>query len=98
MMEVYDNVLKNHQKLWKESSQLRIKYTQNILKTFAVPQGSVELSQHNLFFGNRLPNRIYLAFVEQDAYNGNFKKNPFNFEQADIREAYLSINGISQLN
>ena len=96
MMEVYDDVLKNHQKLWKESSQLRIKYTQNILKTFAVPKGNVELSHHNLFFGNRLPNRIYLAFVEQDAYNGDFRENPFNFEQADIREAYLSINGISQ--
>ena len=34
-LEVYPDVMKNHQKLLKESAGLRIKYTQNILKTFA---------------------------------------------------------------
>ena len=53
-------MLKNHQKLQKESGALKIKYTQNVLKTFAVPAGAVELKQHNLFFGNCLPDRVYL--------------------------------------
>ena len=95
-LEVYPDVMKNHQKLLKESAGLRIKYTQNILKTFAVPAGAVELKQHNLFFGNRLPDRVYLAFVEQESYNGNISKNPFNFETAGMSEASLIVNGMSE--
>ena len=74
----------------------KIKYTQNILKSFAVPKGSVQLTHHNLFFGNRLPDRVYLAFVEQEAYNGHVNKNPFNFETAGMREASLLVNGASE--
>ena len=96
LLEVFPDVLKNHQKLHKENGMVRIKYTQNVLKTFAVPTGSVELKQHNLFFGNRLPNRLYLAFVEQDAYNGDAQKNPFNFETALMHEAALIVNGVPE--
>ena len=96
LLEVQHDVMKNHQKMTKESSGLRIKYTQNMLKTFAVPEGSVELKQHNLFFGNRLPDRVYLAFVEQDAYNGNMNKNPYVFENAEMSEASLIVNGVCE--
>ena len=96
LMEVSPDVMENHLKLLKESSGLRIKFTQNILKTFAVPTGAVELKQHNLFFGNRLPERVYLVFVEQDAYNGNINKNPFCFETAGMSEASLLVNGVSE--
>ena len=95
MLEVHPDVLKNHFKLAKENG-IRIKFTQNILKTFAVPIGSVEMKQHNLFFGSRLPDRVYLAFVEQDAYNGNIYSNPFNFVSANMQEASLIVNGISE--
>lgn len=95
-LELQPDVMKNHQRMLKETGSLRIKYTQNVLKTFAVPTGSVELKQHNLFFGNRLPDRVYLAFVEQDAYNGNIFKNPFNFENANMSEASLIVNGVPE--
>lgn len=96
LLEVFPHVFKNHQKLQKEAGALKIKYTQNVLKTFAVPAGAVELKQHNLFFGNRLPDRVYLAFVEQEAYNGDCLKNPFNFETAGMKEAALIVNGVSE--
>ena len=96
LLEVFPQVLKNHQKLQKESGSVKIKYTQNVLKTFAVPTGAVELKQHNLYFGNRLPDRVYLAFVEQEAYNGDALKNPFNFETVGMKEAALIVNGVSE--
>ena len=96
LLEVFPQVLSNHQKLLKESGGLKMKYTQNVLKTFAVPKGSVELKQHNLFFGKRLPDRVYITFVEQDAYNGNDKKNPFYFETVGMKEAALIVNGVSE--
>ena len=97
-LEVSPGVLKNHQKELKDAGLLKIKYTQNVMKSFAVPSGSVELKQHNLFFGNRLPNRLYLAFVEQSAYNGDALKNPFNFVTAGMKDAAIVVNGISEPN
>ena len=96
LLEVFPQILKNHQKLQKDGGAIRIKYTQNVLKTFAVPKGSVELKQHNLFFGNRLPDRVYITFVEQEAYNGDSKKNPFYFETVGMKEAALIVNGVSE--
>ena len=98
MLEVTPSVLKNHMKQLKDAGSLKMKFTQNVLKSFTVPEGSTELKSHNLFFGNRLPNRVYLAFVEQTAYNANDTKNPFNFETAGMKEASLIINGISEPN
>ena len=96
VMELYEPVLQNHFKQVKSSNQLNIKYTKNVMKTFTVPTGSVELKQHNLFFGNCLPNRVYLAFVEQEAFNGSLGKNPFYFERADMREACLVVNSLNE--
>ena len=97
-LEVSPSVLRNHMKQLKNDGSLKLKICQNVLKSFTVPTGSTELKSHNLFFGNRLPNRVYLAFVEQTAYNGDDKKNPFNFETAGMKEASLIINGISEPN
>ena len=98
MLEVSPAVFKDHMKMLKDTGVLKMKFTQNVMKSFAVPTGSTELKSHNLFFGNRLPNRVYLAFVEQSAYNGDEKKNPFNFETAGMKEASLIINGVSEPN
>jgi len=96
LLEVYPDVLKHHLKMVKEVGACKIKYTRNTIKSFAVPKGSVEMKSHNLFFGSKLPNRVYLAFVEQDNYNGTPYSNPFNFEVANCKEASLLVNGISE--
>ena len=75
---------------------VQIKYTQNVFKTFAVPTNQTELKHHNLFFGSHLPDKCYVAIVEQDSYNGDAKKNPFNLEMANFKEAYLVVNGIKE--
>ena len=99
LLEIYGDVLENHFKELKAAGgTLRIKYTQNSLKTFAVPKNSIEMKSHNLFFGSKLPNRVYVAFVEQNAFNGDSKLDPFNFEVANMREACLIVNGVSEPN
>ena len=95
LLEVNDVVLTNHYKLC-EKNPLHIKYTKNVLKTFTSPKGSFDMSHHNLFYGNNLPNRLYIMFVEQEAFNGNITKNPFNFETANVRECSLLVNSIHE--
>jgi hypothetical protein len=40
-----------------------------------------------------LPKRIVFAFVESDAFSGNFKKNPFNFKHFNLTKVSVSIDG-----
>ena len=48
LLEVHPNILQNHFKQQKSCNGIiDIKYTQNVMKTFAVPKGSFELKQHN---------------------------------------------------
>ena len=84
-LEVAPEILKNFNDKYgnrEKSPPLKIKYTQNVLKSFAVPANQTELKHHNLFFGSHLPDKKYVCIVEQEAYNGDPNKNPFNFETA----------------
>ena len=98
-LEVTPKILKNHyDKYVKADNPLKIKFTENVLKTFAVPQHSFEMTHHNLFFGNHLPEKVYSVVVEQAAFNGDIRKNPFFFETAGIKEAYLTVNSVNEPN
>ena len=50
-----------------------------ICKTFTVPAGNLNCSQENLFAG-QLPLRLVIGCVDNDAFNGSYVKNPFNFK------------------
>ena len=43
----------------------------------------------------KLPKQIILGFIDHTAYSGNFKNNPFAFENFDINGLCLRINGVS---
>lgn len=92
VLEVYDDVLNHFYSEMKRNSEMHIKYTKNVMKSFTVPTGSIELRHHNLFFGSDLPNRIYVIMVEQESFNGSMQKNPFYLESSNMREASLTIN------
>ena len=40
-----------------------------------------------------LPNRVVLALVDSDAYNGAYNKNPFNFKHFNLSKVSFSIDG-----
>ena len=42
-----------------------------------------------------LPKRIVVGMVDGEAYTGNFKKNPFNFQNFNIESINIEINGES---
>ena len=73
-----------------------VPYTKNVFKTYPITQGNYDLSNHNLFFGNRLPERVYIMMVDQDRFNGNKKKSPYMFEFMDMKDACLMVNGVSE--
>ena len=60
-------------------------------KVFSAPRGNYSGNQPNIFQG-KLPDRIFIGMVDSTAFNGSFKKNPFNFKP---RYEWLIVSGIS---
>ena len=62
-----------------------------VCKTFTVPQGNFNFSQENLFTG-QMPTRIVLGCVDNDAYNGVYGKNPFNFKHLNLSQLTIYLD------
>ena len=58
------------------------------IKVQTLAQGSKNHTVDNLILG-QMPKRIMIGFVSNTAYNGDFMKNPFNFQNFNLN--YLSI-------
>src|SRR6218665_376670 len=46
-----------------------------VCKTFTIPAGNLDATQESLFTG-QLPTRIVIGCVDNEAFNGSYKKNP----------------------
>ena len=66
--------------------------TRSTPKVFTVPRG--QQSQHidNAFLGE-IPKRIAICMMDNDSYNENYKKNPFNFHHYNLTQIGVSVNG-----
>ena len=66
--------------------------TRTTPKVFTVPRG--QQSQHidNAFLGE-IPKRIAVCMMDNDSYNGHYKKNPFNFKHYNLTQIGISVNG-----
>ena len=58
------------------------------MRVFSAAQGSLSFAEDNLFL-DKLPNRLVLAFVRADAYNGTYARNPFHFQHFNVN--YLAL-------
>ncbi|GFY22015.1 uncharacterized protein F54H12.2 [Trichonephila clavipes] len=59
-----------------------------VCKVFSLPQSSYSFIQDNVFSG-QMPKRLVLACVDNDAFNGNYKKSPFEFNHY-----YMNLLGV----
>jgi len=66
-----------------------------ICKTFTVPAGFLDVSHEKLFSG-QIPSRLVIGLVRNDAFNGAFARNPFNFQHFNLNEITVYIDGQQQ--
>src|SRR6266568_8913563 len=66
-----------------------------ICKTFTIPRGNLDFAQENLFSG-QLPTRLVVGVVNNAAFNGNYGRNPFNFQHYDLSQLKVYLDGQSQ--
>ena len=59
---------------------------------FTVPRG--QQSQHiDTAFLGEIPKCIAICMMDNDSYNGNYKKNPFNFQHYNLTQIGISVTG-----
>ena len=63
-------------------------------KVFSIPRGNLSLTEDNIFQG-QVPNRVIVAMVDNDAFNGSFVKNQFNFKHYQTNFLALYLDGAS---
>ena len=61
-------------------------------KSFIIPAGNPSLMKDNVFSG-LVPKTFVFGLVESEAFNGAYKKNPYNFQHFNISSVGLSVNG-----
>ena len=62
------------------------------LLTYTIPAGQLSYTKDNLFM-DISPKMILIAMVDNDAYNGSIKKNPFHFKNYDLNKLVLYRDG-----
>ena len=64
----------------------------SITKVISIPGGTMSLNKDHIFLG-QLPKRVVVGLVDNDAFNGSYDKNPFNFKNYGMTSIVLSVGG-----
>lgn len=78
--------------LTKYNAHYPISHTELI--NFTIPAGQKSYIKDRLF-PHQLPKLVIIGMIENEAYNGDIKKNPFNFQHFDLTSIGLYRNGES---
>ena len=62
-------------------------------RTQSLAAGSTMFTWDNLFQGQR-PNQVVLGFVKSKALSGDYKSNPFHFQNCNIQNICLYVDGV----
>ena len=69
-------------------------YLRSEIKTVSIASGQYSFSADDMFQG-LVPSKLIVGLVSSAAYNGDYAKNPFNFQHYDCNSVGLYIDGHS---
>ena len=64
------------------------------VKRFTIPRGVHDFTHDDLFQG-MIPTRLFVGMVSNEALNGTYRKNPFNFKHFGVNHVECIIDGES---
>lgn len=86
-----DILIAHHKTL--EYTNAKYHYKRCEIKSFTIPENGKSLNLNNIVLG-QLPSSLIFFMVDNDAYTGTRKKNPFNFKHNKIESVSLYVNGV----
>lgn len=72
----------------------RLTIDRSVIKSYIVTAGKSDLSHYNIISGSQLPEQLIIGIVSEDAFNGTLNTNPYKFDDYDITEASILVNGM----
>jgi len=63
------------------------------VRSVTIDQGVTSKNIENVVVNGKIPRRVYIGFVGNDAYSGSYSTNPFNFEHFNITSIQGFVNG-----
>ena len=66
-----------------------------VCTTYTIPAGNLD-GNHEKLFSGQIPSRLVIGCVNNDAFNENYVKNPFNFKHCALSEISLYLDGNTQ--
>lgn len=90
---VYPSVSISHQKLLEMNHTAMYPTTESSISFFTIPKGNQSFLEDNLFMG-QIPSRIIVGMVENAAFIGDYKKNPFKFIHNNLTYISLMVNNM----
>jgi len=85
-------VIYGHSELLK-SANAKYPFTRGETRIQSIASGSTSFHWENLFQGQK-PSKVVIGFVKSKAVSGDYKTNPFNFENCGIQSICLYADGI----
>lgn len=92
-LEMNPSVINGHA-IGLKTENARYYINHNELLTYSIPAGQQSYIKENLFT-DLSPKMIMIAMVDNDAFNGDLKKNPFNFQHYGLTKLALFRDGKS---
>ena len=74
-----------------KTSTAKYPIKRSMIKIHTISAGTMSKNLDNVFRG-RIPERIVVGIVDNDAFNGAYKKNPFNFQNYKLTSCGLIKN------
>lgn len=73
------------------NNTMKFPIQRGVTKVFGISSGMSSVNKDNLVLG-QMPTRIIVGLVTQEAMNGKFEKNPFNFQHFDLNHIQLFVD------
>ena len=70
----------------------QIKYDDYVINRFNIPQGSANIRMANVLSG-KLPSKLFIGIMSQDAYGGNFEVSSTLFQQHEVKKVTIYLDG-----
>ena len=74
------------------SKTAKYNFSRVVFKQMAIPANQLSFHYDNLFLGQQ-PHRAVVFMIDQEAYNGAYHKNPYNFKHNHLTDLRFNIEG-----
>jgi len=90
-LTISSSVLLAHHKMLSQHA-ISYNFKRNVIKNFIIPSGVLSQNFENVFSGP-LPANLVIGFVKNASFNGDQLYNPYNFDNFNLSQIQLNVNG-----